>query len=48
MDLNLIIIRLRTKYFGNFHEEISLGIFWVNILKFGQCADFRPPTLYGA
>lgn len=48
-DFNLIIIRLRAKYFGNSHEEISLGIFWVNIIvKFGQCADFGPPTLYGA
>lgn len=49
MDLNLIIIRLRAKYFGNFHEEICLGIFWINIiLKFWQHAEFRPPTLYGA
>lgn len=43
---NLIIIRLRAKYSSNFREEISLGVFWINItLTFWQCAELRPPTL---
>lgn len=46
MVLNLIIIRLRAKYFSNFPEGIALGIFWISIiLTFWQGAELRPPTL---
>lgn len=47
--LNLIIIRLSVKYLCHFHDEVFLGIFWINtVLNFWPCVEFRPPTLYRA